>query len=296
MKVLVSGSSGFIGQALTRHLLNHGHDVMPLVRDRDRRGIYWNWETGALDRPLLEGFDAVIHLAGENVASRWNGEKKQRIRESRVHGTRFLVDVLQAAHTKPATFISASAIGFYGSRGKEVLTEDSQRGNTFLAGVCSEWEAAAKSAESAGIRSVQLRMGIALSTEGGAFVRVMKRFQIGAGGRLGHGHQYISWIALDDLLRIFDFALANPTLSGPVNAVAPNPLTNIEFTEKMGQALHVPTIIPVPAAMAHFAFGSEMSEELLLASDRVVPERLSAAGFQFNYPTFEQALAHILQK
>jgi uncharacterized protein (TIGR01777 family) len=249
-----------------------------------------------VDTAGLEGLDAAVHLAGENLATgRWTAEKKARIRESRVNGTRFLCEALVRLAQPPKALMCASAIGYYGDRGEAILREDSPAGSGFLAEVCRAWEGAAAAAVQQGIRVVHLRIGVVLSPAGGALAKMLTPFKMGLGGKIGSGQQYMSWIALDDLLGIIHHALTSDTLQGPVNAVAPQPVTNVEFTTTLGRVLARPTLLPMPAFAARLAFG-EMAQELLLASTRVVPASLLASGYGFRYPELEGALRHLLGK
>lgn len=273
-----------------------GHDVIPLVRRKDARGIYWNPDTQEIDADSLNGSDAVIHLAGETVAERWTSEKKQRILRSRVGGTKLLVEALRNLPKKPADFLCASAVGFYGERGSEILTEDSMPGTNFLAQVCVDWEAAAASAAQSGIRCSNLRFGIVLSTAGGAFPKILAPFEMGAGGRLGSGKQYMSWIEMRDALSAIEFILSKRALAGPMNIVAPQPVTNQEFTDTLSAVVGRPAIIPIPATMAYLTYGNEMTDQVLLASDRAMPERLSSAGFVFQHGKLEQAMREMIFK
>jgi uncharacterized protein (TIGR01777 family) len=249
---------------------------------------------GSRCRPALEGIDAVVHLAGENVAGgRWTPEVKARILESRRRGTRLLSESLAQLHSRPRVLVSASAIGFYGDRGDETLREDSEAGTGFLADVCREWEAATAAAADAGIRVVHLRIGVVLSAAGGALAKLLPPFQVGAGGRVGSGAQYMSWIALDDLLGAVLHALRTESLQGALNATAPAPVTNQEFTTVLGRVLGRPTLVPVPAVAARLAFG-EMADAVLLASQRVEPARLAATRYTFRFSDLESALRHTL--
>lgn len=279
MKILVSGSRGFIGSALVSFLTPLGHQLTRLVRP--------------YDSAALDGVDAVVHLAGENVIGRWTAEKKAQIRDSRVNGTRVLAESLARLARPPRALVCASAVGYYGDRGEERLQEDSPAGSGFLADVCREWETATRPAVQQGIRVVNLRIGMVLSPHGGALAKMFPAFRLGLGGRLGSGRQYLSWIALDDLLEVIAFALTAPNLRGPVNAVAPTPVTNREFTKTLGRILGRPTLCPVPAFAARLVFG-EMAQELLLASARVMPAALLASGFAFRYPDLDGALRHLM--
>jgi hypothetical protein len=292
MNVLVTGSSGLIGSALCSALTRDGHTVRPLLRTR-QPARFWNPDAGKLAPDVLEGNEAVVHLAGENIAGRWTAEKKLRIHDSRLKGTRLLCEAIATLPTPPRVLVCASAIGYYGNRSDEVLREDSKPGSDFLAHVCCEWEAATKPAADAGIRVVNLRFGVVLSGRGGALAKMLTPFRLGAGGIIGDGRQYWSWVALDDAVAAIQFALTNETLNGPVNVVAPNPATNREFTKTLGRVLRRPTLLPMPGFAARLAFG-EMADALLLASQRVEPAKLRAAGFQFRFPQLESALRHTL--
>jgi uncharacterized protein len=299
MKILVSGSTGLVGKALVSSLTGAGHQVTRLVRSRSGAGekdIHWDPATGSLDSSRLEGLDGVVHLAGESIAEgRWTAEKKARIRNSRVKGTQLLADALAQRVQRPRTLICSSAIGYYGDRGAEILREDSRPGSGFLPDVCREWEAATKPAAENGIRVVNLRTGLVLSSSGGALPKMLPPFKLGAGGKLGTGQQFMSWISIDDLVGAIEHALEKNSLSGPVNAVSPHPVTNLEFTKTLGRVLSRPTIFPMPAFAVRLMFG-EMGEDLLLASARVEPARLAGSGYVFRYPVLEGALRHVLRK
>jgi uncharacterized protein len=301
MKILISGSTGLVGSALVPALQSSGHEAIRLVRSspsgrQTRNGsVTWDPKSGELSAVDLEGIEAAVHLAGENIAaSRWTPAQKARIRESRVAGTRLLAETLAKLNTPPRTLVCASAIGFYGDRSDQRLNEDSPAGTGFLADTCREWEASAKPATNRGIRVVHLRTGIVLASQGGALAKMLTPFRLGVAGIIGSGHQYMSWISLDDLVAVISFALLKETLRGPVNAVAPNPVTNHEFTKTLGRVLRRPTVFPMPAFAARLAFG-EMADGLLLASTRVEPKRLMDAGFRFRFPELEAALVHAVQ-
>jgi uncharacterized protein (TIGR01777 family) len=296
MKILISGASGLIGSQLSAFLAAAGHQIVPLTRKQNQpESVYWDPAKGDIEKDKLHGLDAVIHLAGENIASRWTEEKKQRIRESRVNGTKMLSDSLAGMAQPPRTLLCASAIGYYGNRGDEVLTENSKPGNSFLAKVCEDWETATATALNKGIRVCNMRIGVVLSTKGGALAKMLTPFRLGFGGKVGRGIQYMSWIAMDDLAGAFDHALQKPALIGPVNVVSPNPVTNYEFTKALGRVLWRPTIFPLPSFMAHLMFG-EMADELLLASTRVQPVRLQETGYSFRFANLDTALRHVLGK
>lgn len=298
MRVAVSGSTGLVGSEVVAVLSAGGHEVVRLVRRVPSPGemdVRWDPEAGVIDAGGLEGCDAVVHLAGENVgAGRWTAARKAAIRDSRVSGTRFLCDALAGLARPPKTLLCASAVGYYGDRGEELLTEESPHGAGFLAEVCGEWEAASAPAARKGIRVVALRIGMVLSPKGGALARMLPLFRAGLGGVIGGGRQYISWVALDDLPGIVLHAWQRGDLSGPVNAVAPRPVTNREFTEALGKVLSRPTPLPVPAFALRLAVGGEMADALLLASARVVPKRLLDTGYAFRSPELETTLRRLL--
>jgi len=297
MKILVSGSHGLVGKALTHSLTEDGHEVVPLVRREHNFGspeVEWYPDQGLIDAAHLEGIEAVIHLAGDNIASgRWTAQKKRTIRESRVQGTSLLSDTLASLSRPPSVFISASAIGFYGNRGDELLNEKSLPGKDFLANVCIDWEAATISATEKGIRTTHARFGIILDAHEGALAKMLPPFRLGIGGKIGAGKQWMSWIALEDVIAALKFLLEDRTIQGPVNVVTPNPVTNAEFTTTLGRVLSRATILPMPAFVARLAFG-EMADALLLSSQRVDPSVLEDNGFLFSWPTLESALQHIL--
>lgn len=299
MRILISGSHGLVGSALIELLTRNGHEIVRLVRHEPKSGaaeVLWNPEKGTIDKERLEGFEAVVHLAGENIAEgRWTSEKKRAILESRVKGTTLLSETLATLKTPPAVLLSATAIGYYGNRGDELLTETSAPGNDFLAHVCQQWENATKPASEKGIRTVLSRFGIILDANGGALAKMLTPFQMGVGGRIGNGKQWMSWIALDDVAGAIQFMLRDRFVNGPVNFVAPHPVTNAEFTKTLGSVLSRPTFIPVPAFGVRLAFG-EMADALLLSSQRVVPEVLQARGFAFAWPRLELTLKHLLHR
>jgi uncharacterized protein (TIGR01777 family) len=298
MIIAITGSGGLVGQALMPALEADGHLVRPVVRRPTRAGlneIRWDPASGTIDAAEFGNVDAVVHLAGENIsAQRWNPAFKERFRDSRVRGTKLLCDTLAGLASKPSVLVSASAIGYYGDRGDEVLDETSPPGKGFLADVCQEWEAATHSARNADIRVVNLRIGVVLAREGGALAKMLTPFRLGLGGILGSGRQFVSWIELGDLVRAFQFALSAAALVGPVNGTAPEPVTNREFTKTLGNVLGRPTIFPMPAFAARLAFG-EIADEAFLASACVQPRALLNDRFEFSHPKLEPALRHALK-
>lgn len=296
MRVAITGASGLVGSALSKSLRQHGREVIPLVRSQPQKGqIHWDPEAGDIDASKLEGVDAVVHLAGEGIAAaRWTAAQKAKIKDSRVKGTTLLSQTLSQLKQKPKVFVSSSAIGYYGNRGDESLTESSSSGAGFLADVCKQWEAATSLAVGAGIRVVNLRTGVVLHPEGGALAKMLTPFKMGVGGVVGPGTQYMSWIELGDLVRIIERCLDDSSCSGPINGTAPEPVTNQEFTKALGHTLSRPTIFPMPAFAARLAFG-EMADEMLLSSAKVLPAKLQSLGFQFEYPKLTPALEHLLK-
>jgi uncharacterized protein (TIGR01777 family) len=285
MKVLISGSHGLVGKALISSLSSDGHEIVRLVRGTPSgpAEVEWHPNEGRIDAANLEGFDAVVHLAGESIASgRWTDEKKRAIRDSRVKGTALLSEALARLSRPPAVFLSASAIGYYGDRGDEVLTEKSAPGKDFLASVCVEWENATRAAIEKGIRTVHTRFGIILDAEEGALGKMLTPFRMGIGGRVGHGRQWMSWIAIEDVVNGLRF-------------VAPNAVRNAEFTKSVGHVLSKPTLFPVPAFGVRLAFG-EMGDALLLSSQRVEPRVLRERGFVFRWARLDEALRHLLAR
>jgi hypothetical protein len=297
MNIMVTGASGLVGAALVPFLTTGGHRVTRAVRSQPTSNeIYWDPDTAVIDSAKLEGLDAVVHLAGENIAEgSWTAEKKARIRDSRVKGTRLVSKALAGLNQKPRVLVCASAIGFYGDRGAEILTEQSPAGSGFLADVCQEWEAATEPAAQAGIRVVNMRIGIVLTPRGGALQKMLLPFKFGVGGVMGDGRQYWSWVSIDDVIGAIYHAITNDALSGPVNAVAPRAATNAEFTKTLGRVLSRPTLFPMPAFLARLALG-EMADALLLASTRVEPARLLNSGYSFRHADLEGALRFLLGK
>jgi uncharacterized protein (TIGR01777 family) len=297
MKIALTGATGFLGSRLTRKLLEDGHAVRALVRRRDDRvaaGVQifeWSSTQGEPPPESLEDIDAVIHLAGEPVARRWTPELKRLIRASRVDGTRHLVNALSTQVRRPRVLICASAVGIYGSRGDEILTEASAPSDDFLACVVVDWEKSAELAEALGIRVVRLRLGVVLG-QGGALAKMLPPFRFGVGGRIGSGRQWMSWIHIEDVIRLIQFALENGTVGGPVNATAPNPVTNAQFTRELAGALHRPALFPVPKFALKIMFG-EMAQ-VIIASQRALPAAALKAGFRFHFTELKPALDQIL--
>lgn len=294
----MSGSTGLVGSALIPALSASGYQIVRLVRKEsnpNEGNIFWDPKLGNLPLDALEGMGAVVHLAGENVASgRWTEEKKSKIWDSRIRGTQVLADALARCQEKPSVFVGASAIGFYGDRGDEVLTEESPSGSGFFPDLCRKWEASAKPLVDAGIRVVHLRIGVVLSRSGGALQRMLLPFRLGLGGKLGSGRQYMSWVSLDDVVGAISHVLNQDGLHGPVNLMAPHPVTNFTFTKTLGRVLKRPTLFPVPEFMLRLVLG-EMAENLLFASTRVEPTRLLAGGYRFRHPRLEDALQGLVQ-
>jgi uncharacterized protein len=293
-RVLVTGASGPIGAALLPALASAGFRVTRLVRHPTTANDETSWDTAqSLDPAKVSGFDAVIHLAGETIMGRWTESKKKKIRESRVQGTRTLSEALARASERPRVLVSGSAIGYYGNRGDEILPEDSHPGQGFLSEVCVAWEAATKAAEASGIRTAHIRTGVVLSSDGGALPTMLPPFRMGLGGRIGDGRQWFSWIHIQDHINAILHVMKSDALLGPVNLVAPHPVTNVEFTKVLSSVLSRPAIFPMPAFAARLAFG-QMGEELLLASQRVEAKKLDESGFRFQYPELRPSLQAIL--
>lgn len=294
MRVAITGASGFVGQALSRALKQAGHTAVPVRRDSNGE-LRWSTKDGFNPPEALSGYDAVVHLAGENIAGgRWNDARKESIRASRVEGTKRVADALRIADPRPAVFISMSAVGYYGARGSAELDETSAPGDGFLADVCEAWEAEAKAAESLeGLRVARLRLGTVLG-DGGALAKMLPAFKMGVGGRLGEGSQYMSWIHLDDVVRAILHVLTHDDCQGPINLTAPEPATNAAFTAALGKTLRRPTFLPVPKFTLRVAFG-EMADHLLLTGQRVVPKRLLETGFEFQHPDLGAALTAALR-
>lgn len=299
MKVLITGASGLIGKAVQRSFAEKGYEMLLAGRGEPNKAneIKWSVEDGFREQDLgrLEGLDAVVHLAGEGIAGlRWTDEKKKAIRESRVKGTHNLVNTLAELDKKPKVFIAGSAMGFYGDRGDEIVTETSKVGDNFLADVAKEWEAESRRAEDSGIRTVLLRTAIVLSKDGGALATMLTPFKFGVGGVVGSGKQWMSWVSLDDVVGIINFALENEHLRGAVNVASPNPVTNEEFTKTLGEVLYRPTFLPLPEFAVNLMFG-EMGDTLLLNSTRVEPKRLKDAGYEFKFPDLKSAIENAVK-
>jgi len=294
MKIAVTGATGLIGAALCERLRQEGNDVLVITRRENSSSpftvVHWNPERGELDTRSLEGVDAVVHLAGETIAERWTREKKERIRTSRVAGTRFLVDGLKRLSKRPSVLIGSSAVGFYGNRGDEELDEGSPPGTGFLPEICQAWEAEVARASELGMRAVRLRTGIVLSTKGGALAKMLLPFKLGLGGPVGSGSQWMSWIHIDDVVGGYHFALHHSDLSGAANLTAPQPVRNADFTRALGRALGRPAFLPAPGFALKLIFG-EMAQDLLLDGQRVLPRRLESAGYQFQHTGVDDALA-----
>lgn len=299
MIIAITGSGGLVGTALRKRLNRSGHRIIRLVRDRKEAdihddAIFWDPYEKIIDIADLEGIDGLVHLSGESLAERWSEEKKKEIRRSRIESTRFISETLMKLNQKPKAAVIASAIGIYGNRGDEILTEESSPGEGFLAGVTADWEKASEVLDTSGIRTVQLRISMVLAREGGALKKMLPAFKTGVGGKIGNGKQFVSWIAIEDLVSLIEFALDTPELSGPVNASSPNPVTNEAFTRALGETLGRPTVAKIPAFSIKMMFG-EMGVETVLASTRAVPRKLERISFNFKYPEITDALTAVIQ-
>lgn len=293
LKILIAGGSGTVGAALVPFLTAGGHDVHLLQRHDPKQRLYWNPDKGILQESL-EDFDAVVNLAGYPIAQgRWNETRKQKIAQSRYQATKLLVDSMQKLKKPPQVFVSASGIGYYGNCGNTEIDETQTAGSGFLADVCREWEKEANRATSFGCRVVNARIGVVLTPKGGALAKMLPAFRLGLGGRLGSGKQCVSWIGIDDLIALMHYAMVTPELAGPVNCVAPNPVTNKEFTETLASILHRPAFLPVPATLLRVALG-ELADDALLASVNVHSKKLQSSGYRFSFQTLEQTLCHLL--
>ena len=301
MDVLVTGSSGFIGSALVAALAGSGHRPIRAVRGRDvPRGvdaIAWDPGAGTIDVGALEGIGGVVHLAGAGIGdARWTRARKRLILESRTVPTALLASTLAGLSNPPSALVSASAVGYYGDRGDEVVTEDSAPGSDFAADVAVQWEAATQPAADAGIRVVKIRTGIVLGSGGGVLGKLLLPFKLGLGGRVGNGRQYMSWISLPDEVAAIEHVLGTDDLVGPLNLTAPNPVTNAELASTLGEVLHRPTVLPTPVLPLKARYGAELVRHLLLGGQRVLPARLEASGFEFSHPTLESALRAVLDR
>ena len=297
MKILISGSTGLVGSALRDALAIAGHETVALIRpaSASSSGVRWDPDAGTIDAEALDGFDAVVHLAGENIVSRrWTDEQKGRIRDSRVRGTALLADALAARERKPRVLLCASAAGYYGDRGSEILPDDAAPGSGFLAETTREWEDAARPAADAGIRTVNLRIGVVLSARGGMLKRVLPIFKLGLGGKLGGGGQYMSWVSMPDLTRAVAWTMERGELSGGVNVSSPAPATNAEFTRALGAALGRPAMLAVPEFALRLTQGE--ATDAILSSVRMAPKRLLTSGFEFRHPDIESALRWVVGK
>jgi hypothetical protein len=297
MKIVVSGASGLIGTQLVAKLSSNGHEVVRLVRRSSKAGeIQWNPKSGTLDAAALEGTDAVIHLSGAGIGDkRWTDGYRKEILDSRTATTALLANTMASLSRKPSVFLSGSAIGIYGARNDEQLTEVSTHGTGFLAEVCEQWEAAAKPAVDAGIRTVYLRTGIVLSPKGGALKKLLPLFKLGVGGKFGNGKQWQSWISIDDEIGAIEYLLT-ANVSGAVNLTAPNPVTNAEFTKVLASVLKRPAIVPVPTFAPKILLGGELADALLFTGQRVIPAALNASGYTFKHTTLESALRSLLSQ
>lgn len=300
MKIAITGSTGLIGRAVVGRLRDEMNTIVRIVRKpvsavSETHAIHWLPSQGTIQEKKLSGVEAVIHLAGENIAGRWTSDKKQRIRDSRVRGTKVLVEAMGRVPDGPKVLICASAVGYYGDRGDQSLTEQDPPGEGFLAEVCKEWEAAAQAAEAHGVRVVMMRFGMVLSPEGGALEKMLPAFNFGVGGKIGSGKQHIGWVHVTDAARAVEFALNTPTINGPVNVVTPQPVTNAELTKALGKALDRSTWLAMPGFVAKLVLG-EMAKEVLLASAKVMPKKLTDAGFTFKYPQIATAMEAALRK
>lgn len=297
-RIAVAGSSGLVGSRLVQHLEANGDHVIRLEREHpvSPGAVFWDPAKGELDAAAFEGVDAVVNLAGVSIAGkRWSASRKQQILQSRIDSTSLLSRTMASLSKKPRVLVSTSAVGYYGTAGSTILTETAPRGEGFLAGVCEQWEAAADPARQAGIRVVHPRFGIVLAGDGGMLPPISRLFRFGLGGRIGNGQQFLSWVDLDDLVAMIDFLIDADSIEGAVNAVAPQSVTNEEFTRTLGAVLSRPTFLPAPAFAIRLLMG-EMGEELVLASQRAVPDRLQEADFAYRYPSLERSLRHALDR
>ena len=294
MKILISGASGLIGKEILNSLAEQGHQIISLQRKSAPTTPYWDIENEIIELGANQKIDVVIHLAGESIAEgRWNQRKKERIKNSRVKGTKLLSEYFSKANYQPKIFISGSAIGFYGNRGDEKLSEESKKGTGFLSDVCYQWEEATTKASQSGIRVANIRFGMVLSSKGGALKKMLLPFKMGLGGIIGNGKQYISWVTINDVVGIINHIIKNKNLKGPINIVSPNPVTNHNFTKTLGKILNRPTFFPLPAFLAKILLG-EMAQELLLSSTKVIPSKLQKSGYIFKNATLKNAFKNML--
>ena len=295
MKIAITGATGLIGSSLSEHLEGKGHDILKLSRSKNRgKGfVYWNYKSKEIDLESLEGSDAVIHLSGESIAGYWSKQKKKEIQRSRIEGTNFVVNSILKLKNKPKSFICASAIGFYGDRGDEIVNEQSSHGEGFLAELAKDWENESHILKQQNIRVVNLRIGLVLSTDGGAFKTMLIPFKMGVGGKLGSGKQYMSWVMLEDVINSIEFIIKNKNIAGAVNIVAPTPVTNQQFTKKLGKALCRPTFFTVPSLLLK-TLVPDMAKEMILSSTRAVPKKLIDSGYRFSYPNLDNVFKDLL--
>ena len=293
LRIAITGASGLIGRQLVAYLQGAGHEIYPMNRKKKGEKNEIIWSSSGFDIAPLEGMDAVIHLAGESIASRWTMQKKKKILESRIDGTKALAEAISQLTNPPKTFISTSAIGFYGNRGDEELDEHSKRGQGFLADVCEEWELSAQKARDAGIRVVHPRIGIVISSQGGALEPMLLPFSCGLGGHMGSGQQFMSWISIDDILDLFLWVLHDETIEGAVNFTSPNPIRNRDFSHQLGHVLHRPTFFPVPERILTMILG-EMAQGLILDGAKVLPKKAQQSGFQWRYNDLQDVFRHEL--
>lgn len=296
MKILITGSSGLIGSALIRSLNANGHTTLRLLRNNITvDSPFWDPDNSIINMAGIKSIDAVVHLAGEGIAEgRWYKRKKNRILKSRVVGTKLIADFFAKSDTKPKVIISASGVGYYGDCGDNKVDENSHHGSGFLADVAKQWEDAALPAAKAGIRLVNIRLGMVLSSSGGALKKMIPPYKLGLAGIIGDGKQYMSWVCIDDVIEVIQYIINNQSITGPVNLVSPHPVTNHQFTKTLGTVLHRPTIFRMPAFAARLAFG-EMADELLLSSTRAVPGKLTNSGYKFRYPELREAFEHLIR-
>lgn len=296
MRILITGSHGLIGSALIEELNRRGDSILTLVRRAPRSPdeMQWDADRAIMEPGRLEGLDAVVHLAGESIMGRWTPAKMEAIRRSRANGTRVVAEALAQLQSPPGVFVSASAIGYYGNRPNEILREGCPAGSGFLPDTTCEWEAATRPAQARGIRTVLLRLGIVLSTRGGALRTMLPAFRLGGAARFGDGRQYISWITLEDVIAAIVHVIAHKEISGPVNLVSPDPVTNADFTRQVAAAVHRPALLRIPASVLRVMMGAKMADEALLASARAEPARLLESGFKFRHPKFETAVRELI--